>query len=177
MVLAIPGCGSMLNFTPERAAVEALLGPPELTGRPENIVPGSVKVAQTQDWQDSSMVVVTFNATETEIGVEDCLYLFQVTRIHSEWAANHVGGGCWTAVFRGELFQQSLQQSWGSDEPGKSWVFGLVYDDRIVSLDILWEDGERAPVAVVNGTYFWPREGVHETVMVRSLDENGDLVE
>jgi hypothetical protein len=33
LILTTSGGGSMLAFTPKRAAVEALLGPPERTGR------------------------------------------------------------------------------------------------------------------------------------------------
>jgi hypothetical protein len=57
-----------------------------------------------------------------------------------------------------------------------SIVYGLVYDERIVALDILWEDGEREAIPVDDRTYLWPREGIHETVLVRPLDANGDLV-
>jgi hypothetical protein len=57
-----------------------------------------------------------------------------------------------------------------------SIAYGLVYDTNIHTLDILWEDGERETIAVINGTYIWVREGVHDAVLVRPLDENGDLI-
>lgn len=177
LVLGIPGCGSLLAFTPERAAVEALLGPPAITGRPENIVPDSVRVAQTQDWQDGSMVAVTFSATEPPSGLVDCLYIFEVTRKRSRWSVISQESGCGPAGGSGEPFQQLLGQTWGSDIPGMSIAYGLVFDNRILALDILWEDGERGLVPVINGTYFWAREGLHETVLERPLDANGDLVE
>ena len=176
LLLASPGCGSLLAFTPERAAVEALLGPADRTGRPENIVSGSVKVQQIQAWRDASIVLITFNATEPEIGLVDCLYLFRVTRVRSRWVTDQDGQGCWTTGGSGELFQISLNQSWGSEDPGMSWAYGLVYDGRVAALDFLWEDGEMETIAVIQGTFLAMRTGVHEMVLVRPLDTNGDLV-
>jgi len=76
----------------------------------------------------------------------------------------------------GELFQISLNQSWGSEDPGMSWAYGLVYDGRVAALDFLWEDGEMETIAVIQGTFLAMRTGVHEMVLVRPLDTNGDLV-
>jgi hypothetical protein len=176
LVLAIPGCGSMLAFTPERAAIEALLGPAERTGRSELITPGSVKVAQTQEWQDGSLVAVTFSAFEDGTGPVDCLYIFEVIRDRYRWAARSRESTCEPAG-GGESFQQLQSQMWGTDISGMTTAYGLVFDSRIAALDILWEDGEREAVEVINGTYLRVREGVHEIVLERPLDANGDLVE
>jgi hypothetical protein len=176
IILAFSGCGSLLTFTPERAAVEVLLGPPETTGRTENITPGSVKVAQTQDWREGYMVAVTFNATEPQTGLLDCLYIFEATRAQSRWVAYPQERDCGPAGGNGEAYQQLQSQMWGTDIPGMSIAYGLVYDTNIHTLDILWEDGERETIAVINGTYIWVREGVHDAVLVRPLDENGDLI-
>lgn len=177
LLFTTSGCGSLLEFTPERAAVEALLGPPERMGRPEDITQGSVKVAQTQEWQEGFMVVVTFNATEHEIGLEDCLFIFQVTRERTRWVAVPQEESCSPAGGSGEPFQRSQSQLWGTNIPGMTTAYSLVYDSRIRFIDLLWEDGERETVEVINGTYLSLREGVHETVFLRPLDAIGDLVE
>jgi hypothetical protein len=104
LVLAVPGCGSLLTFTPERAAVETLLGAPEFSGRQKDILPGSVKVAQTLDWQDGAMVIISYGAADREARPLDCLHLFQVTRERSGWVAISQGEDCMPADRIGEPF-------------------------------------------------------------------------
>jgi hypothetical protein len=177
IILTTSGCGSLLAFTPERAAVDALLGPPELTDRPKDITPGSVKVAQTQGWQNGFIVVVTFSTTEEDAILVDCLFIFEVTREPSSWSAVLQEKACGPVGGSGEPFQRLQSQLSGTNIPGMTTAYGQVFDSRIRSIDLLWEDGERETVEVINGTYLSLREGVHETVYLRPLDAIGDLVE
>ena len=175
----LASCSAWLTFTPERAAIQALLTPDPLMGALiERVInPDSVKVAQSQPWQDSVAVLLTFNGTEEGFGQVDCLSLYTVTKERSTWSPHREGTGCWPAGGAGEVIQMHIGQRSGTDLPGVSHLAGLVYDARVVAVEAHWGDGLVEKIEVIDGTFLQIRAGVHDPEQILPLDENGEQVQ
>src|SRR4030067_2682204 len=91
----LASCSAWFTCPPERAAIRALLNPDPLMDSliEREINPDSVKVAQSQPWQDSVAVLLTFNGTEEGFGQIDCLSLYTVTKERSTWSPHREGTG------------------------------------------------------------------------------------
>ncbi len=62
----------------------------------------------------------------------------------------------------------------GPGQPPWSAVYGKVGDDRIVAVEVEWEDGERTGMEITGeAAYLLVREGSHRAVNVRYSDQEG----
>jgi hypothetical protein len=119
---------------------------------------------------------VRFNGLEEGTGNVDCLYLYEMEKIESRWRAIPEFTTCWPGN-AGELIQMSSASSWGSDDPGRSFLAGLAYDERIAAIDLRWDDGEEESLEVIGETFIAVREGVRDPALVQPLDASGEKVE
>ena len=173
--LFISGCSSLFGFGPEQAAIYHLVNT-ESSLVEFAIVPDSVRADQSQPWQDTFIVLVTFNSLEAGVNMNDCLALIRVRQIEDNWSSNMVAICCWTAGSE-DVYQVCSGQSDSPANVDLSYLSGAIYDDRIAAFDVLWEDGLRGEYPTVNRTLLVLRGGIHEPAQIRPLDPVGRLVE
>jgi hypothetical protein len=168
IVLLLSACGSMLNFTPERAAVQEVLrfGEPNLP-----VDPDSVQVLQTQAQGEMTLVLVAFQRGRGAAFPDECLAIHEVRRTALGWMTGSGGTGCGPIGGTGG----SLDVGSGahrSNESASSHTFGLVRDPLIATVEVTWDDGQVQQVPVVNSSYLVWREGVSSPAFVTGLNAN-----
>jgi hypothetical protein len=168
----LSACGPLLNFTPERAAVQEALnfGEPNLP-----VDPDSVQVLQTQEQGELTLVVVTFQRGRETARPDECLGMYEVRRRTLGWMTNSGGAGCGPVGGLGEALEFA-SGSHRSTESASSHVMGLVRNPEIVNVEVNWADGVIQQAPVVNGSYLAWREGVSSPVEVKGLDVEGQVI-
>lgn len=172
IMLLIAGCDTMLNFTPERAAVQEALrfGDPNLP-----VDPDSVQVLQTLAQGEMTIVLVAFQRGRGMAFPDECLAIHEVRRTALGWATGSGGTGCGPIGGNGE----SLGLGSGahrSNESTSSHTFGLVRDPLIATVEVAWDDGQVQRVPVVNGSYLAWRDGLSSPSQVTGLDASAQVI-
>jgi len=171
-LLLLSACSQMLNFTPERAAIQEVLRSSEAN---LPVDPDSVQVLQTLAQGENTLVLVAFQRERATALPDECLFMYEMHRSVLGWVAGSGGGGCGPIGGGG----QPLDVGSGahrSDELASSHVTGLVRDPLIASVEVTWDDGEVQQVPVVNGSYLAWREGVSSPVQVSGLDAQDQVI-
>jgi hypothetical protein len=169
-LLFLSGCS--LTFSPEQAAIRTVL---ESQIRPQPD-PATVRVLQSQPWGDSVVVLLTYQAVDQGGGVVECLSMYEIQRNTLGWMGGSGGGGCSPAGGDGQVIGIGAGQHRGSQGIGLSHVTGFVYDEDISTVDVLWDDGEREQVEVVNGSYLALRSRAHTWAELQALNADGQVV-
>ena len=64
----------------------------------------------------------------------------------------------------------------GGNQPALSYTYGLVYDPKIVTIQVTWSDEPVQTVEVVNGSYLAVRSDFVSYQQVRGLDAEGAIL-
>jgi hypothetical protein len=173
LVVGLSACN--LSFSPERAAVQAVL---DMNGTPGNmqVDPATIQVLQKQSLQDDEMVLVAFQAIQDNGQLSECLFMHQVHRGPLGWVIGSSGGGCGPAGGSGEPLGIGAGRYGGTDRESSSHVAGRVYEEGIVAVEVTWDDGQRQRVPVVNGSYLAVRESLNDYAQVLALNANDEVV-
>jgi hypothetical protein len=171
-LLLLPSCSPLLNFTPERAAVQEALNfsEPNLP-----VDPDSVQVLQTQEQGEMTIVLVAFQRGRGTGMPDECLAIYEVRRSALGWMTGSGGTGCGPIGGDGRALEVS-SGAHRSNESASSHATGLVRDPLIASVEVTWEDGEVQQVPVVNNSYLAWREGVSDPVQILGLDAGGQVI-
>jgi hypothetical protein len=169
-LLFLGGCS--LTFSPEQAAIQTVL---ESQIRPQPN-PSTVRVLQSQPWEDGVVVLLTYQAVDQSGGVFECLSMYQTQRSILGWMGGSGGGGCGPAGGDDQPLGIGAGQQRGSQGIGLSHVRGLVYNEDISMVDVVWDDGESQRVEVVNNSYLALRAGAHTWAELQALNANGEVV-
>jgi hypothetical protein len=173
LVLGLSACN--LSFSPERAAVQAVL---DMNGTPGHmqVDPATIRVLQKQSLQDNEMVLVAFQAIQENGQLSECLFMHEVHRGPLGWATGGGGGGCGPAGGSGEPLGIGAGRHGGTDGRSSSHVAGRVYEEGIVALEVTWDDGQRQRVQVVNASYLAARAGLHDYAQLQALNAKDEVV-
>jgi hypothetical protein len=172
LVVLLAGCGPLLNFTPQRAAVQEALnfGEPDLP-----VDPDSIQVLQSQEQGEMTLVLVAFQRGRGPTMPDECLAIYEVRKSALGWQVNSGGTGCGPIGGDGRAIDVT-SGSQRSNESASSQTVGLVRDPSIVTVEVTWQDGEIQSVPVINGSYLAWREGVSSHTVVLGLDAGGEVI-
>jgi hypothetical protein len=159
-------------LSPEEAAIQAVQESQGIT----RISPGTLQHLQTQPWQDGVMVLVSYQTLVENGQIAECVSLYEAQRQQLGWASGGGGGGCWTGGGHSEPIGIGAGQHSGNGRPGLSYVYGLVYDERVAAVKVTWDDGQEQQGEVVNGSYLVLRAGAHDYGQIRALDAEGNTI-
>ncbi len=176
LLAASAGCSGGLAFTPDQAAVESAMRSAATTDLTPD--PDSMAVLQTQKLGDSTLVLLRFTALHSSGQVSECLHLYEVYRRGLGFIPGSGGGGCGPAGGEGEAFGVGMGHH-SNSAPGRltfSDVNGLLYDPDLVSIEILWDDGEVQQALVSNGSYLAVRQGTHQVETITGRDAGGEVL-
>lgn len=138
--------------------------------------PATAQVLQSQAWGKLVIVLVTYQAVRNGGQITECLTLYETHRSPLGWVVGSGGGGCGPVGGSGEPIDIGAGQHSGSERPALSHVKGLVYDERVKTIEVVWADGERQRVEVVNSSYLVVREGSQNHAEIRALNEDDEVV-
>ena len=178
LVVLLAGCAGMPAFTPERAALQQVLGN-SLTH--DKINPNTLAVLQTQNYQEYVMVLVAFQEMDRSGQLSDCLFMYEIRKMSLGWVPGSGGGSCGPAgePSNGPDAPISVAGGNASSTQGPSYteVRGMVYHPEVTQIEVTWEDGETQQVDVVNSSYLAIRDGSqHRDTMVKALNASGEVL-
>jgi hypothetical protein len=168
--LLLSGCNMI--FSPEQAAIRAALES-QMRVQPN---PATIRVLQSQPWGDNVVILLTYQAVDQSGQTSECLMMYETQRNMLGWIAGSGGGGCGPTGEDGQALGIGAGQHGASDGIGLSHVTGLVYDDNISIVDVVWDDGERQRVEVVNDSYLALRVGRYMWAELQGVNEDGDVI-
>ena len=178
LVLPVMGC----SFTPERAVFAEV----RRRGQRWADTPvdwNTLQLLQTVRFDDRTIVAVAMTRIEKVGERSDCVFVYEATRRRLAWWAVGGGGGCGPADVAdvpGSGAAAPIHIGSGQNHAmradGWSRVDGLVYDDAIARVEVVWEDGTTQGVSVIRGSILAVREGTHQYQEVRALDAEGQVV-
>jgi hypothetical protein len=169
----LSSCQTLLNFSPDRAAVQEILinSPKSVEVHRETI-----RVLQLQESELGILVLTTYLATHENDQISECLSLFRTNKGSDGWTASGQGSSCWSAAL---VDQDPISISMGqqtTNENTSSNVAGLVYDPQIMSIEVIWEDGTTQTVDIVKRSYLAVRSGQYSVQFIHAFDETGEMV-
>jgi hypothetical protein len=172
--LFLTACQSLLNFSPDRAAVqEIVLNSPSMI----EVHRDTIRVLQLQEFDPGTMVLATYLATAEGDQLSECLALFYAEKAIEGWNAHSRVSSCWPA----ELVEEEapihfIHGKSRSGDQSTSDTSGLVYDPEIKAIQLIWEEGDSQVLEVVKGSFLLVRTGQHELKAINALNESGELV-
>jgi len=175
-VLLLSGCGTLLNISPERAAVQEVLND---RARDFQVDPDSIEVLQTAELGENVFVLVLYEGNRLPGQRDSCLYVYETQRFPLGWRIRSGGGSCGPADDPGEPIQlgsgSSLRDGRG-EFSSTSHVHGRVNDEAIVAVEITWDDGESQRVEVINSTILLVRSGQHSWTLAEGFNAQDEVV-
>ena len=138
--------------------------------------PETVQVRQQQPWQEGFVYLLSFETMRSNGQGSDCLYTLQVEQKGLQWRVTGSEGGCGPLGGDGKPMSVGWGQHGGLERAPLSHVSGLIYDPAVVTVQVVWEDGEEQRAEVANGSYLAVREGRHELSQVRGLNAQDETV-
>jgi hypothetical protein len=170
--LALGGCA----FTPEQAVLrEVLQTGGGLAGMQTQ--PDTLSILQRQQQGEEVIYLVTYQAVRSSGELSECLALYQTQRRGLQWQMTGAGAGCGPAGGDGKpIGVGSGRQGGVGSRPGLSHASGLIYDQAVKAVDVVWDDGEVQAAEVANGSYLALRSGLYEVAAVQALNGEGEAV-
>ncbi len=173
--LMLTGCGAV-GLSPETVAVNAVMDHPgDMT-----VDQSSIQVLQTLNVNDSrAIVLVFFQGTRKETGLESCLYSQGVEKWQLGWRMSNGGGGCAAAaggVPVSDLWSGSGISHSRNLDPGTSEAHGMVYNPEITRVRVTWEDDQVNEAGVIQSSYQIARIGQMRVKNVQGLDDSGEVL-
>ena len=171
--LTAAGCSGLLNFSPERAAVQEILSGNSFGMQAQ---PDTVQVLQSKALEGTKFVQVAFQAVDDQGRQQECLFVYETRKTPVGFVAGSGGGGCGIGKPPGgEPISVGVGSSGGAGVVYTE-ADGFVYQPEIASLEVTWEDGETQMIEVVNGAYLALRSGRQELAQIKALDADGEVV-
>lgn len=179
MLVLAAGCQGRGTNSPEAAAAAQVN---QQTAQGLAVDPQSMEIAQKQEVDVSTFVVVAFNR---QAGGRDerCV---SVVETHRQGVTRWVSRGDSTICLEaqppaGQLVEPMAVMGgmmFGMDakRPDLSYALGMVNDPVIVLASVAWEDGQLHNVPVVSGTLLAVREGEAGIDFITGLDAAGNPV-
>jgi hypothetical protein len=164
------GCGPFFNFSPESAAVQAVM-----TGHPgDQVLSDTITVLQKQEHPGAVVVMLKYQMVNEGL-LFSCDYVYEVQKRVFGWTPAGGGGGCSS----GPTDDQQISLSGGTRSSGaesSSQTYGLVYDPEITSIEVEWDDGMLQRADVINSSYLLVRKGQNHWTRVSGYDSNEEMV-
>jgi len=178
--LLLAGCGqSAMAFSPQQAAIRAVT----LQHGPNIVVDqNTIQIRQTVQMDKVTFVALSYRQTD-DGKKSDCTMVYGIEqKALAAWAPIGGGGGC--TFTEGDQAPPAEPVEFGSGtnggsnpaDPGFSYAYGLVNQDSVVKVRVIWADGQQQEVSVVNSSYLAVRAGEVHAEKVEGLNVNGDLV-
>jgi hypothetical protein len=172
-LLMTAGCRGLLNFSPERAAVQEILSGNSFGMQAQ---PDTVQVLQSKVLEGTKFVQVAFQAVDEQGRQQQCLFLYETRKTPVGFVTGSGGGGCGIGKPPGDGPISVGVGSSGGAGVVYTEADGFVYQPEIVSLEVIWEDGQTQTIEVVNGAYLALRSGRQELAQIKALNADGDVV-
>lgn len=171
--LTAAGCSGLLNFSPERAAVQEILSGNSFGMQAQT---DTVQVLQSKALEGTKFVQVAFQAVDEQGRQQECLFVYETRKTPVGFVAGSGGGGCGPVNPPDEAPIGVGVGSSGGAGVVYTEADGFVYQPEIVSLEVIWKDGQTQTVEVVNGAYLALRSGRQELNQIKALDADGQVV-
>lgn len=170
--LALGGC----VFTPEQAVLREILQAGGSWADTQT-QPDTLSVLQRQQQGEEVIYLVTYQAIRSSGELSECLALYQVQRRGFQWQITAAGAGCGPAGGDGKPISVGSGRHGGvGSRPGLSHASGLIYDQAVKAVDVVWDDGEAQAAEVANDSYLVLRSGLYEVAAVQALNGEGETV-
>lgn len=166
----LAGCGPFLNFSPESAAVQAVM----TTHPGSQVLPDTIVILQTQEQAGSTTVMLKYQRIDNGL-LFSCDYVYEGQNRPYGWFPSGGGGGCTAGV----LEDQQIGLGGGTRSSGlnsSSHTSGLVYDPEITSIEVEWDDGLVQRTDVINGSYLLVRKGQNHWASVSGYNSNDEVI-
>lgn len=132
---------------------------------------GSPAVLVEREWGEGTLVLVGFgSAADRQLAL-----VFTIDRGRGYRAASYTAERADPKdVVVGSLLVSNSQG--GNGQPAWSAAYGELSDDRIVKVEVSWQEGEPATGEREGGAYLVVREGATDAVAARFFDKDGTEV-
>jgi hypothetical protein len=168
--LLLAGCTQIFTFSPERAAVQALLSPHQRG----QVLTDTIEVLQSKE-QDGVVLVMLKYQMAHEGLVFDCDYVYETQKRSIGWVSLGGGGGCSS----GPMDEQQVSLGWGGGSKNgdsTSRVHAIVYDQEINSMEVRWDDEMVQREEVINGSFMAIRKGKGELSQATGYDADDNVI-
>jgi len=172
VLFAATGCRGLLSFSPERAVVQEILSNHTFGMQAQ---PDTVQVLQSKVLEGTKFVQVAFQAVDEQGRQQECLFVYETRKTPVGFVTGSGGGGCGPVNPPDVPIGMSVGSSGGAGVVYTE-ADGFVYQPEIVSLEVIWEDGQTQTIEVVNGAYLALRSGRQELDQIKALDAAGEVV-
>lgn len=177
-LLFLAGCQGAGSASAGQAAAQSIIKNPPAGAA---IDPGSIEVLQSQEFEDSTYVLVSYQRIWNDRN-EKCVAMYETHRdVITGWTAGSGAGSC---TERKDLENASgpMHLSGGThfrkdqNKPDISHVLGRTNTPDIVKVRIVWKDGQSQEARVVNNSFFAIRTGKVELKTAEGFNEKGTKV-
>jgi hypothetical protein len=168
--LLLAGCTQFFTFSPERAAVQALLSPHQRG----QVFTDTIEVLQVKELDGVVSVMLKYQMADEGL-IFDCDYVYETQNRSFGWVSLGGGGGCSSGPMEGQ--QVSLGGGTrSSNGDSTSRVYGLVDDKDIKSMEVRWDDEMGQREEVINGSFLAIRKGKSAWIEVTGYDGDGTVI-
>lgn len=173
MGIFLSGCDTLLNFSPDRAAVQEIIASHP---QGQEIHHDTIRILQTQESSPGIVVLATYLATQENDQMLECLALFNSEKFNQVWQSYGLGTTCWEATLEDpNPINMSMLQN-ASLDTKMSYALGLVFDPEITLIEITWDDTFSQRVEVIKKSYLATRTGHSSVASILAYDAQEDLV-
>jgi hypothetical protein len=158
------------HASPEIAAVQAVLTGHDGT----KVIADSMQVLQSFDLDGNISVLMKFQMVNDGL-LMDCDYVYETHRRMFGWVSGGGGGGCSS----GPVGEQQISLGGGSSIAGArstSRAHGIVYDENITSIEVVWDDKLVQWADVINSSFLLVRNGLSHWLQVVGYDKDETVV-
>jgi hypothetical protein len=152
------------HASPEMAAVQAVLTGHDGT----KVIADSMQVLQSFDLDGNISVLMKFQMVNDGL-LMDCDYVYETQRRIFGWVSSSGGGGCSS----GPAGEQQISLGGGTSISGNrstSRAHGIVYDENITSIEVVWDDHLVQWADVNNSSFLLVRNGKSHWLQVVGYD-------
>jgi hypothetical protein len=175
----LAGCQGRGSASADQAAVQQILRSP---ANGAVVDPTSFKVLQTQAFESSSYIVLSYNRTWNNRD-ETCLAMHETHyELLTGWVAGSGAGACSDRRAEGQAVKDPMHLSGGTQirkdqqKSDLSHVLGAANDPAITRVRITWQDGQMQEAKVVNGSFLAMRTGKVELKTAEGFNQENALV-
>ncbi len=178
-ILLLVGCQGSGSASTDEAVTQQILKQPPAGAV---IDPASIEVLQTQAFEGSQYVVVSYqrmwnNRDETCLAMLETHYEFL-----TGWIAGSGGGACTERDRKSTNAGDPIHLSGGTQmradqkKPDISHVLGKVNDPVITKVRVTWRDGQSQEAEVIKGSFIALRTGRAEISTAQGISSENDVV-
>lgn len=171
-LLFLSACQSAAPLTPEQAAMNAVL---TFNSRPWQMKPETLSVVDVQPVGEKAMVLLAFEATDTENQDVPCVALYEAVLENGAWEVKGHPECLGSPRFRGAMSALVTFDA----RPGQTWtsVYGLVGEEETSKVQAAWQDGFVQEMEIGSQSAFlFLRDYEAKLVRLVELDADGVVV-